>query len=185
MKECTSCKKTKDLKDFHRNGDGFSYRCVQCKKDYDASRKFTFEVLSSQIYTNQKKRSKRRDHSIPTYSLTELRSWLRSQPQLESLMEAWRLSANPSMDVPSVDRIDNEIGYTMENIQLMTWRENQDKEIKSKSIPVNQYLNGEFIKRWDSGSSAMRTLGISRVNISKCCRGKNKSSGGFTWEYDK
>jgi len=42
---------------------------------------------------------------------------------------------------------------------------------------------GKFIKEWESGSSAGRELNIDVASISKCCKGKIKSAGGYVWKY--
>ncbi len=55
---------------------------------------------------------------------------------------------------------------------------------KRCSVKVNQYTKqGEFIKTWDSMSQIEKELGILHCCISDCCRGKQKSAGGFIWKY--
>lgn len=50
--------------------------------------------------------------------------------------------------------------------------------------PILQYTNdGEFIKEWASGTEASRFIGIDHSSITKCCKGKLKSAGGFVWTY--
>lgn len=52
------------------------------------------------------------------------------------------------------------------------------------SKKVNQYdLEGNFIKTWNSMGQIKRELGISHCMISDCCRGKQKTSGGYIWKY--
>ena len=41
----------------------------------------------------------------------------------------------------------------------------------------------ELNKIYGSAHEAGRELGINNSNISQCCRGKRKSSGGYTWKY--
>lgn len=41
----------------------------------------------------------------------------------------------------------------------------------------------EVIKIWDSMGDVRRELGIKHCTISDCCRGKQKTSGGFIWKY--
>lgn len=49
---------------------------------------------------------------------------------------------------------------------------------------VNQYdLDGNFIKTWDSMGQIRRELGIDHSMISECCRGYQKTSGGYIWKY--
>lgn len=67
--------------------------------------------------------------------------------------------------------------------QKPTW-ENKKGELNPLSIKVNQYdLDGNFIKTWGCIREVQRKLNIFAVGISKCCRGLQKTAGGFKWEY--
>lgn len=46
---------------------------------------------------------------------------------------------------------------------------------------IQKSLSGEFIKQWDSISEP--TLKTGAPNISACCYGIRKSSGGYKWEH--
>ena len=49
---------------------------------------------------------------------------------------------------------------------------------------VNQYSErGDFIKHWDYIGQASNELGASRSGISSCCKGRQKTCGGFVWKY--
>ena len=53
-----------------------------------------------------------------------------------------------------------------------------------KSLPVIQYTRtGELIRKWDCISEIEREIGIKHQDISKCCKGKQKTAGGFVWKY--
>jgi hypothetical protein len=53
-----------------------------------------------------------------------------------------------------------------------------------KCISVYQYdLQGNFIKKWESGKEASKFLNIKKESISACCRGQNKTGGGFIWNF--
>lgn len=43
--------------------------------------------------------------------------------------------------------------------------------------------DGNLIKEWESIIDVERTLGIYGSNISKCCKGKHKTAGGYIWRY--
>ncbi len=50
--------------------------------------------------------------------------------------------------------------------------------------PVNQYtLDNVFIKRWESTKDVERELKIHHSHISKCCKDKLKTAGGYKWKY--
>ena len=53
----------------------------------------------------------------------------------------------------------------------------------SKKVAQYDKQTLELIKIWDSLSDVTRELGINQGNISKCCKGKLKSTGGFVWKY--
>lgn len=56
----------------------------------------------------------------------------------------------------------------------------------SMSKPVVQYTNdGIFIKKWDCINDVFRALKIRDICISRCCRGLQKTAGGFKWKYLK
>ncbi len=54
------------------------------------------------------------------------------------------------------------------------------------SVAVNQYsADGmTFIKRWGCMNDVERQLKIPHSNISKVCRGKRNTAGGYFWEYE-
>ncbi len=50
--------------------------------------------------------------------------------------------------------------------------------------PIAQYtLDGEFIREWESATTAGRELGISNGSITACCKKRQKSAGGYMWFY--
>lgn len=57
---------------------------------------------------------------------------------------------------------------------------------EKSSKPVLQCdLEGRLIAEWESMKVAQQILGIWSANISKCCKGKVKTAGGFIWRYKK
>ena len=49
---------------------------------------------------------------------------------------------------------------------------------------IGQYdLNGNFIQEFPSARQAARELNLDSSTISKVCRGKNKTHGGFIFKY--
>lgn len=53
-----------------------------------------------------------------------------------------------------------------------------------RSIPIVQLSkDGQFIKKWGAAMEAQRELGIYSKNICNCCKGKQKTAGGFRWVY--
>jgi hypothetical protein len=54
---------------------------------------------------------------------------------------------------------------------------------KQKRKIIQEDLNGNFIKEWDSVSKASKKTGINRANITMAALGHQKTSGGFKWKY--
>jgi group I intron endonuclease len=44
-------------------------------------------------------------------------------------------------------------------------------------------LDGIFLKKWDSAKRAGESLDTDVSTITKCCKGKRKTAGGFIWRY--
>ncbi len=194
MKVCSFCKKSKNISEFNKNArrkDGKDSSCRQCKQDYFHSKKGVTAI----IYGGQKLSSKMRGHNPPTYSSKEIREWLFSQKKFHVLYDNWKRLDYQKRYKPSVDRIDDSLGYTMANIQLMTWGENEAKgsaDIRSGKIThgnkpqraVMQFnMNDDFVAEYVSLSEAERQIGIDHSNISACCRGKRNHTGGYKFKY--
>ena len=62
-----------------------------------------------------------------------------------------------------------------------------DEKTKNQEFPVNQFtMKGEFIKKHASITQATKAIGFkpsSKSAISRVCRGKQKSSGGYMWRF--
>jgi len=56
------------------------------------------------------------------------------------------------------------------------------KQIFSKKV-MQLSLDGEVIKIFNSTKEAAKELSINQGNISNVCTGRNKTAGGFKWEY--
>ncbi len=89
-----------------------------------------------------------------------------------------------------VDHIDrNKINNKIDNLRWVTSKENNNNrnihKNHGKKRKINQYdLNDNFIKTWDSMTSASKFCNIKySYNIEKVCKGTLKSFGGYIWKY--
>lgn len=72
---------------------------------------------------------------------------------------------------------------TTDRKSKMNWKSGRDNK---NSKPVLMYSkDGMFIKRFDCICDAERELGISNSGIVACLKKKNKTAGGYIWEYAK
>lgn len=142
--------------------------------------------LVSNLYGHQ--RANTRNHGQPIYTKEEFRDWILSQPHFNSMYNDWVDSDYSSRLTPSVDRIEEDKGYTLNNIQLMTWESNDRKEDGRRAKRLSKAVIGISLEtgeevEYSSVSKAARELGISRTHIPDACSGKYKHCGGYTWQY--
>lgn len=154
-------------------------------KDFEYYR--TIDGLVARIYSHQRYNSvHKRNHPYPEYTKAELKSWLLAQPTFNSLWEAWVTSNYNKSITPSIDRINKDIHYTMDNIQLLTWDENNKKGRleRTDGTMVEQYhLDGGFIDIYRSYAEACKQTGVPSANIQKTCLGKRNKAGGYIWRH--
>lgn len=140
------------------------------------------------IYRKQIERSRLKGWSMPNYSKEWLREKYLSGEKFEQLYHNWVKSGYNKMDKPSIDRINHKLPYSKDNIQLMTWRENRNKEnteVKCRSYPVKvtYYKTGEVIKVYESQRQAINELGLNQGLASAVLHGKRNHTGGYKLEY--
>lgn len=159
----------------------------------------TIEGLLVRIYRTQTNKSKLRNHNKPEYTLEEFVDYWKNNNIFLSLFMKWKNSNYDKWLKPSCDRKDNKISYTWNNIQFVTWKENDNKQKsseeqkqimrsikKSHIIPIIQKdLNNNIIKFWKNGTDDIKKEFKSINNIRSVCRGERKQAYNYKWEYAK
>lgn len=194
-KTCTVCKKEKDITEFgkrRRSKDGLKSYCKKCDYIRISSYEKTKKGLISRIYYSQTSSSKKRGHNPPEYSKAELSDWLLSQEIFQKLFKDWEDSGYRKMLKPSIDRLDDYKGYSLDRIQITTWGFNFDKGHKdrrngvnnkmSKNVTGTNIVTGEIVE-FHSTMEAERQLGIHHTSIGANCLGKAKTAGKYIWNY--
>ena len=128
MKTCKRCNKTKELPEFARaasNRDGHNAVCKPCIVQRNTEYWRTPKGRMSYIYNGQKRSSSDRGHPPPDYTQAELTSWALANGQ-EQIVHSWEQKKYLKDYAPTVDRIDDSLGYSFSNIRLVTWKDNND-----------------------------------------------------------
>jgi len=212
LKKCSKCNKHLDISKFsvRLTGRYKGHSLSMCKKcsvancnEFDR----TFSGCISNIYSTQIQSSKKRGHTLPTYSLTQLSSRLVNDFVFQLIYTNWvNLNFNTDMK-PSLDRLNSNKPYTLNNLKIGTWLENKKnfeqevfdgKHLKSGRSGlkvVRQLTLGNVeVAVFNSLAIAERATSIQAESIGNCCRhaqakGKNgllythKTAGGFKWEF--
>jgi hypothetical protein len=207
MKTCKHCNQIKPLNGFALQSGGKLGRradCKLCVKRFIRSKR----GLVKQIYHQQKRKSKLRSYLAPAYTEQDLYNWCVTRPNFNTMYEGWVSSNFATKCKPSVDRLNDFMSYTINNIQLITWDENNKKGYADASNGNNTKLckavdmfdkDWNFITRFYSASEAARCLGVScPSNIIGACNNRvtwkkekdgskrkivQQSSYGYNWKY--
>jgi hypothetical protein len=195
MKKCTKCGVIKPFNDFHKRSsvpDGLASNCKLCVKYISSRFKESKHGLLSTIYYQQVSSSKHRCHERPNYSREEFMMWAHENESFEHMYMDWVNSGYKTKLRPSADRLNNSKGYSLDNIQLVTWGENKKlayKMIREGIIKHRQKrvqgtdIDTDIPTEYSSVSEAYRQTGVHQSNISRCCSGELKRAGNYTWKF--
>ncbi len=190
-KRCYCCGNIKPIVEFNKNKSkpsGHCDECKECKKVLDLNYRRSEVGLLTKIYGTQKHKSIRRGHPLPGYSKVQLIEFMYKNNYIK-LYNTWVSSGYMHNLVPSIDRINRNLPYTLENIQLVTWEFNnqkgreESKEAYSKR--VQQYSrDGELLGIYPSIREASRATGLDPNTISENAKGLRKNFvSPFIWKF--
>lgn len=204
--ECKNCIKvrSKNNHDKIKSSEEFKEKKCSYSKKYRQERKRTKEGWYEKIYRAMRTRNRKNFNLELPFTIEEFIDWIDEnyQEKLDLLLKAYVESDCDKYLCPSIDRIDDYKSYTFDNMQLLTWRQNDEKGtvgIKNKvscaevgkkycSKTVLQYdLDNNLLMTFSSTHEAERMLGIDASLIAHACRSyKNGKSGyakGYIWHY--
>ncbi len=162
--QCSKC-----LKPFQASVRAAKYRqqkqCLSCRNTLSSFTKEQATIIK-RLNSHCRYNARKRNMQLPFWSSSaELGQWLKTQPRWPILWEAYEQSGYDPNLAPSIDRLDNSKSYTEENIELVTWEENNrrgheyTKECLNKYGAVSvYYTTGEYIDTFVSISDAENQL---------------------------
>jgi hypothetical protein len=194
---CKICHIDKEIDDFYKHPEGRDGYLLSCKKCIKQQKKDFYKSHQPQM----KLRYKQEKESKPwvwIFKGIKQRCENPNNPSYKSYGEKgiqclitkkdvkflWFRDKAYLMEQPSIDRIDNDGNYCLENCQFLEQKDNFQKVVNKLKKKILQFdLNGNFIKEWESIAEASRQCKTHSSNLSLCCLGKIKSSQGFIWKY--
>lgn len=194
-KICTKCAQELPISSFYKSGCCGKFGVISICKKCSNAEGFYYrrlkEGLVTKIYLSQKRHSMLRGHSSPTYTRDELFAWLLNQPGFHVLYDKWVESGYDRWSIPSCDRISSLKSYSLDNLQIGTFKKNVDNESdeimrgvigRATSVIGTSKSTGISVK-YISAREAMRKTGINNAKIGQCCLGHRKSAGSHTWRF--
>jgi len=196
LKKCSKCEEIKPFSEFSKrkkSKDNLQNICKYCSSINSNAYFKTKKGVYTRIYGDQKSTSKRRGHKLPNYTKKQLIIWMGLRG-FDKLFKTWVKSGYNKDLKPSCDRLNDALPYTLDNLRLVTWEENNNKGYEDmrkgllisgtpqKAIIGINKSTGDILEFY-SQKEAERQLNVSSGNISLSCQGKRKSAGGYMWKY--
>ena len=114
--------------------------------------------LGNRMYQKIIERSKRREHLPPKYAFEEFYEWLTKKTKFLFLFSEWVRKGKDSKDIPSVNRLKNDIGYLFENMEVITWGENDAINLCEKQNNMNSNNDGHWYRKTPVDSDAYHLI---------------------------
>ena len=190
MKTCSACKQNLSLDMYNKQStgkQGVRADCKDCLKRFIRSK----HGVINQMYSGCISRTKKKGFASVSFTKEELEKWVYSCKEFHTLYDKWVLEDYPTALKPSLDRLDDYKGYSLDNIRIVTANTNVKRYysdaingINTKSAkPVEQYsLDGEYIRTFHSLSAAARSVNGIPSNINQVINGTYAQAYGYKWK---
>lgn len=138
-------------------------------------------------FTKMHEMSRDRGHSMPSFTRDELYNFIMGDIKFHSLFDKWKESKYEKPLKPSVDRINDFIGYSLDNIRIVTWRENNLSGARGEKLKIcTRIANSKKIRKViftvngitriaESSKVAAEIIGVCRPYVTMVANGTLKS----------
>ena len=168
-------------------------------KKYRQENKGELFYWITKIYGRMKRDNKNKFNIDLPFTKDEFKKWLDDnyKTEIRRMLTEYKNSNYIKGLCPSVDRIDDYKSYKFDNMQLLTWEENNKKghnslktrlqtskmakEKWSKKV-IQKDLDGNVIATFNSTHDVERLLCYDSSLIDRACR-LNTVSKGYRWKY--
>lgn len=152
MKNCKQCDKAKPLSEYYKHkdmSDGHLNICKECKRSYAREQdtkerdyirqRISFKRIFQHRYGSMKQRvdgKATRKYRVEGYDICtkeQFYEWCQDNSNMnkfKKLHKEWEISGFDRKLTPSIDRINNNRGYTVDNMQWITLTNNSRKYTK-------------------------------------------------------
>lgn len=192
-KVCRKCLQDIDINNFIKDKnsrDWLQSWCRDCKNKQKILYYRTKEWLIKSIFRSQKRISRERWHEQPKYTLSELLEWILKQDVFNDIFNNWEKNNYHKDYVPSCDRLNDYKWYSLDNIQITTFRCNYLKYCSDAKLWINNKRNRAvkqytrdwiFIKQHYSLSEAHRSTWVCMSVIRNSILNKKTINSKFIW----
>lgn len=182
-KICKKCNKQKIIKNFcldNSRNDKLTIYCIECIKIKHQINNNLYPWVKI-LYNIKYRCSNLKSKDYKDYGGRGIECRIIE----EELKFLWFRDKAYEMKRPSIDRIDNDGHYELNNCRFIELSENsaeRNRRVCSKKI-LQYDLNGKFIREWNSARDIERKFGFSHSNISKVCYNKVRQAYNYIWQF--
>jgi len=195
MKMCLCCKENKRDAEFYPTYS----TCKTCTRKHrklnptPSKTRGTLQYFKTQTWSNINCRAI--NGSSPQWSHPNIRRFLEKGVRLEiskdefykwcDLHEKEILSLYTDTSSPSVDRIDSNLHYSLDNIRIIPWKENQILGVNSHVLKNSKPVKGVNVETKEqitfTSRCAAQREGFSSHHILSCIKGERKTHANYIW----
>ena len=144
----------------------------------DKFRDYYFKRKTFQVFKSAKDRCEnQKNKAFKSYGSRGIKFLLTP----EQIRELWIRDRASELKKPSIDRIDNNGNYCVENCRFI---EHEENVLRARCKPVQQYDMGyNLIKIYPSLKEAAQDNNLDPQEIAQCCNLERENLDGHYWEW--